>query len=284
MEVDTPVLSRAGITDPHLHSFTSQWQGTKLYLHTSPEFFMKRLLADGSGDIFQIARVFRDDELGGFHNPEFTMLEWYRLGFDHHQLMDEIEVLVQQLSLTNISMQRKSYRQCFLDVLQVDPLTATTQQLKAVTQANHIEIPQGMDESSRDMWLDWLMTQAIAPSFSGFTFVYDYPASQAALAAISDKDARVAHRFELFYGELELANGFRELTHAEEQRQRFVAENAMRKEQGLAEVSVDENLLQALAHGMPDCAGVAIGLDRLLMVLTGASRIADVLSFDFDGI
>lgn len=285
LEVETPVLSRAGITDPHLHSFTSRWRDTPLYLHTSPEFFMKRLLADGSGDIYQVARVFRDDEQGRFHNPEFTLLEWYRLGFDHHRLMDDVQALLQSLSLaSNLStaMQRRSYRQCFLEVLGIDPLDASAGALKDVTRDHDIDVPVGMGEDDPDMWLDWLMTQAIAPSFEGFTFVYDYPASQAALAALDGDDPRVANRFELFYGELELANGFRELTDAPQQRRRFEGENHLRRQRGLPQIPLDEHLLQALEHGLPACAGVALGLDRLLMLVTGADTISAVLGFDFD--
>ena len=287
LEVETPVLAASSITDPHLQSFKTRYLNNDYYLQTSPEFFMKRLLASGSGDIYQISKVFRDDEQGKNHNPEFSMLEWYRSGFDHQQLMDEMETLFEYLikqMQTDIKWQackRISYQQAFLDVLGVDPLAASAEELKQITQQYNIEIPVGMNEQDKDMWLDWLMTQAIAPEFSKqrFTFLYDYPASQAALAKISEMDSLVAHRFEVFFGELELANGFYELTDAAEQRGRFENENKKRKKLGLEVVPVDENLLLALENGMPECSGVAIGLDRLLMVLLGVESIEGVLSF-----
>lgn len=290
LEVETPVLSSAAITDPHLHSFKTTYLNRPLYLHTSPEFFMKRLLAAGSGDIYQICKVFRDDEQGQHHNPEFSMLEWYRLDFDHHRLMDEMEILLMRLVTRfkpdgdEVSFSRLSYRQAFINALDIDPLMATAVELKQAALRFDIEIPQGMDESNKDMWLDWLMTQKIATSFSraGFTFLFDYPASQAALARLSTDDPRIAHRFELFFGEHELANGFYELTDAGEQRDRFESENSIRSRQGMAPMPVDGHLLEALAHGLPPCAGVAIGLDRLLMVLLEISDISDVLSFDFN--
>ena len=251
---------------------------------------MKRLLAAGSGDIYQICKVFRDDELGRNHNPEFTMLEWYRQGFDHVQLMDEIQQLLVALfekfnpQQALPSFARISYRQAFLDSLSTDPLTATASELKQCAVNHDIEVPVGMEDENKDMWLDWLMTQAVAPAFSSeaVTFVYDYPASQAALARLSDEDPRVAHRFEMYFGELELANGFYELTDAQQQRQRFTDENKRRRDQGMELMPVDEDLLAALESGMPDCAGVALGIDRLLMVLTGSKNIRDVLSFPLD--
>ena len=287
LEVETPVLAKSSITDPHLQSFKTRYLNYDYYLQTSPEFFMKRLLAFGSGDIYQVCKVFRDDEQGKNHNPEFSMLEWYRTGFDHQQLMDEMETLFESLikqMQTDIKWQackRISYQQAFLDVLGVDPLAASAEELKQITQQYNIEIPVGMNEQDKDMWLDWLLTQAIAPEFSkqSFTFLYDYPASQAALARISEMDSRVAHRFEVFFGELELANGFYELTDAAEQRGRFENENKKRNQLGLDVVPVDENLLLALEHGMPECSGVAIGVDRLLMVLLGVGSIEGVLGF-----
>jgi elongation factor P--(R)-beta-lysine ligase len=290
LEVETPVLSQAAITDPHLQSFSTEFLNQRYYLHTSPEFFMKRLLASGSGDIYQVCKVFRDDEQGKNHNPEFTMLEWYRLDFDHHQLMDEVENFLHQslkaLSsrIDGQSVTRISYQQAFLDTLGIDPLDTHINALKNITEQNNIAIPVGMSEQNKDMWLDWLMTQAIAPAFSkqGFTFLYDYPASQAALAKISETDSRVAHRFEVFFGELELANGFYELTDAVEQEQRFNDENKKRVELNMPEMPVDENLLAALDAGLPECSGVAIGLDRLLMVLLEKNDIGDVMGFSFD--
>ncbi len=281
LEVETPVLSPAGNTDPQLHSFVTHFRGKDYYLQTSPEFYMKRLLAAGSGDIFQVARVFREDEQGRNHNPEFSMLEWYRLGFDHHQLMDEIENLVTRLLSLKTEFQRYSYQQMFQQTLGIDPLEASAVELKDCAQRQGIEIPYGMDENDKDMWLDWFMVEKITPAFARdrFTFIYDYPASQAALARLSPKDPRVAHRFELFYGELELANGFYELTDAEEQARRFEDENRLRKERGLPLVPSDSALIAALRAGLPECSGVALGIDRLLMLLSGAEHISEVIGF-----
>jgi len=288
LEVDTPVLSRAAITDPHLQSFSTQFLSQKYYLQTSPEFFMKRLLANGSGDIYQLCKVFRDDEMGRHHNAEFMLLEWYRLGFDHHQLMQEMARLVENLfqQHSQISWQvadKISYQQAFIQTLSIDPLSATAKDLHHTALKNHIECPQGMAIENKDMWLDWLMMQAIAPAFKidRLTFLYDYPASQAALARLSQQDNRIAHRFEMFWGELELANGFWELQDATEQRKRFEAENKQRQQQGLDMMPMDENLLASLAAGLPDCAGVALGIDRLLMLVLQKSHISEVLSFDF---
>jgi lysyl-tRNA synthetase class 2 len=288
LEVETPQLSSAAVTDVHLHSFATRFRHRDYFLHTSPEFFMKRLLAAGSGDIYQLCKVFRDDEQGKRHNPEFTLLEWYRSGFDHYALMTEIETLFNSLlSIGNKKIQqpavRVSYQQAFLNTLNIDPLSADVGELKKTAQQHGIEIPQGMDDD-KDMWLDWLMVAVIAPSFANnqFTFIYDYPASQAALARLNAKDPRVAHRFEVFYGELELGNGFHELTDAREQRQRFEADNRKRKLLGLSAMPMDEHFLAALEQGLPECAGVAVGVDRLLMVLLNKTSIDEVMTFGFD--
>ncbi len=282
LEVTTPILSHSAITDPQLESLSTVFLSKPYYLQTSPEFFMKRLLVAGSGDIYQLGQVFRDDELGRHHQPEFTLLEWYRLGFNHHQLMDEVACLLNGLfGDKQIPIQRLSYQQAFVQQLSVDPLTADARQLMHCAEQNRIPIPQGMDTNDKDMWLDWLMVDKIAPGFTkeSFTFLYDYPASQAALAQLDDKDKRVAQRFELFYGELELANGFNELTDAGEQQKRFEEENSLRLLRQQKVMPIDKQLISALSYGMPACAGVAIGLDRLLMVLTGASHIQEVMSF-----
>lgn len=282
LEVETPVLSPAAITDPQLESFSTRFQQRDYYLHTSPEFYMKRLLAAGSGDIYQLARVFRVDESGRYHNPEFSLLEWYRLGFDHFQLMDEIESLLKTiLQKTSVEIRRISYRQAFINELQLDPLEAGVNELKYCAENNNIEVPQGMDINDKDMWLDWFMVESIAPTFdkNSFTFLYDYPASQAALARLDENDQRVAHRFELFFGTLELANGFYELTDASEQRRRFESENEIRQQRGQKIMPIDNKLLSALEAGLPDCSGVALGIDRLLMLLTNAEKMSDVIGF-----
>lgn len=285
LEVDTPILSNAAITDPQLESFHTQFAGRDYFLHTSPEFYMKRLLAAGSGDIYQIARAFRVDEVGRYHNPEFSLLEWYRLGLDHQTLMDEMQQLISELfaqfSENQLRFTRLSYRQAFINQLAIDPLQASVEELANCAREQQIEIPTGMVMDDKDMWLDWLMVAAVAPGFDrrGMTFIYDYPASQAALARLSKDDPRVAHRFELFYGDLELANGFYELLDADEQLARFHKENDLRKQRGQNIMPIDMQLIAALKSGLPDCAGVAMGLDRLLMVLTGARSISEVISF-----
>ena len=292
LEVDTPILSRAAITDPNLHSFSTQFIDQTLYMHTSPEFFMKRLLAAGSGDIYQVCKVFRDDELGSRHNPEFTMLEWYRQSIDDLQLIDEIEQLFQYLvdilapELSLASSTRLSYQQAFQQTLNIDPLNADVPALKQCAIDQGIEIPAGMSETDKDNWLDWLVTQVVAPSFSkqALTYLYHYPASQAALAKVNPQHPEVAHRFEVFYGELELANGFYELTDAELQAQRFNAENQLREKNDQPLMPVDKQLLEALRHGLPTCSGVAIGLDRLLMVLLNKNNIEDVLTFSMKNV
>jgi len=282
LEVETPVLSNATITDPQLESFVSCFQNRDYYLQTSPEFYMKRLLAAGSGDIYQVARVFRNDELGRFHNPEFTMLEWYRLGFDHHRLMNEIEDLLKViLQLDTLVIHKVSYRDAFIKQMQIDPIEADIHTIQTCAEAHAIEIPQGMNLDDKDMWLDWLMVEKIAPGFAkdSFTFLYNYPASQAALARLDTDEPEVANRFELFWGELELGNGFYELTDAAEQRVRFEQENKARSLQGRKTLPIDESLLEALESGLPDCSGVAIGLDRLLMLMCKAESISQVIGF-----
>lgn len=286
LEVDTPSLSIAAVTDLHIESFVTNMQRQSYYLHTSPEYPMKRLLASGYPSIYQICKVYRCEEQGVFHNPEFTMLEWYRLGFDYKQLMGEVSCLLELLSAEcdlNIPLEKVTYQQAFMQNISIDPLNTTVEKCRQCCLQQQIEIPQGMSDDNLDEWLDWLLTQAVAPAFNakGFTILYDYPASQCALASISN-DGSVAERFEVFYGELELANGFNELTDASEQRARFEGDNKKRQQAGLETMPIDENFLQALEAGFPKCAGVAIGLDRLLMVLTGEEAISDVLAFPFD--
>ncbi|MDH5425202.1 MAG: EF-P lysine aminoacylase EpmA [Gammaproteobacteria bacterium] len=286
LEVDTPSISAAAVTDRHIESFATTMQAQMFYLHTSPEYPMKRLLASAYPSIYQICKVYRREEQSIYHNPEFSMLEWYRLGFDYKQLMQEVSTLLAMLSaesLLKTQIQTVSYQQAFLQTVDIDPLNTSVENCRACCSRLQIEIPQGMAGDNLDEWLDWILTQAVAPAFNknGFTVLYDYPASQCALASIS-ADGRVAERFEIFYGELELANGFNELTDGAEQRKRFESDNKKRQLAGLDAMPVDENFLQALEAGFPKCAGVAIGLDRLLMVLTGKSTISEVLAFPFD--
>lgn len=294
LEVETPVMSQAGTTDQHIDSFQFtdpdlNWQG---YLHTSPEFPMKRLLAAGSGSIYQVCKVFRRAEKGSQHNPEFSMLEWYRINFDHHQLMKEVDELTRELLSENVipgETQYFTYQQIFEKQLNLDPHTATVEQLKAAVAEYNCPEVIGLSEAGdsrenndtiRNAWLDILMTHVIEPAMPQNcpVFVYDFPASQASLARIR---GNVAERFELYINGMELANGFHELNDSQEQRERFERDNKKRQHEGKQPVVLDENLLAALDSGLPDCAGVALGLDRLLMLITGATSIDKVLNFPF---
>ncbi len=277
LEVDTPLLSPATNTDIHIASLTADIDGRDYYLQTSPEFAMKRLLAADCGSIFQIGHAFRGGERGRLHHFEFALLEWYRVGYDYHQLMDEMELLILTLSRKSCRFSRSSYFDLFRSQLDIDPVSSGLETLRD----RCAETVPGTDASDYDFdtCLDLLLGAAIAPRLEGYWFVYDYPVSQAALARISADDSRVAERFELFYDGVELANGFSELTDAAEQRRRFERDNAMRVARGLPEYPVDQRLLAALEAGMPECAGVALGLDRLLMVLLDLDDIDQVLSF-----
>lgn len=285
LEVETPILSRAGNTDPHLESFCLGLpDGSRRYLQTSPEFAMKRLLAAGSGPIYQIARVFRADERGRLHNPEFSMLEWYRPGWDHHRLMDEVDELLQQLVGTAPAT-RLSYVEVFDAHCRIDPHTADIETLRAAGRRLDIAVANVNAESvTRDEWLDLLMSHSVAPALGRDrpTFVFDFPASQAALARVRPGDPAVAERFELFIDGMELANGFHELVDASEQRRRFNADLTTRCERGLETMPIDERLLAALHAGMPPSAGVAMGLDRVLMRIAHQADLGAVLAFPWE--
>jgi lysyl-tRNA synthetase class 2 len=280
LEVDTPHLSAAGNTDPSLANFRLSSGGTDYFLATSPEFAMKRLLAAGAGDIYQLAHVFREAELGAHHNPEFMLLEWYRRGFELDELMDETVELVHSVGdgrSRDYPVERVEYRELFRRTLRVDPIEATLAQLRDCAHSLEAAVPALADE--RDLWLDWLMGAYVQPAMAPhtLTLVSRYPASQAALAQLHE-DGVTAQRFELFCGPLELANGYRELTDETEQRARFAAELATRRARGLAEPPPDERFLAALPH-LPRCCGVALGVDRLVMLLLGEQRLEDVMSF-----
>ena len=295
LEVETPILSRAGNTDANIASFSLQFSGRTdgaprtRWLRTSPEFPLKRLLAADIGDCYELGRVFRDGEAGGRHNPEFTMLEWYRVGWDHLQLVDETVALVETalvLVEREASVARHTFRELYRDTLGLDPFTAGEGELQAALGDVRID-PEGL---TRDDWLDLLMTHRIQPAFPAdrITVVHDYPASQCALARIrrpapaeAGDAVPVAERFELYLGPLELANGYHELLDASEQRARFERDHALRAARGQPRPPIDEALLAALDAGLPACAGVALGIDRLLMAMLGTTRIADVLAFDF---
>ncbi|OAZ92628.1 EF-P lysine aminoacylase EpmA [Halomonas sp. G11] len=288
LEVETPVLGQGGSTDVHLVSLATMARTDRghrrLWLQTSPEFHMKRLLAAGSGPIFQLARSFRDGEVGARHNLEFTMLEWYRPGFTLADLIDETTALVANiLPCFHGPVVHYRYRQLFHTYLAVDPFTTSLEALRRLA-TERGQMPTGsMANEGRDTCLDLLMGLAIEPQLgrNELSVVLDYPASQAALARRhQDADGEwVASRFELYLNGIELANGYDELTDAAEQRARFMEDNAERRRLGLPEVDIDERLLAALEHGMPDGAGVALGIDRLVQLALGKARLEDVLAF-----
>ncbi|UCE88726.1 MAG: EF-P lysine aminoacylase GenX [Pseudomonadota bacterium] len=287
LEIETPLLSRAAVTEPHLASFVVSepvgTQGPLRYLQTSPEYAMKRLLAAGSGPIYQICKAFRAGEVGRRHNPEFTMVEWYRPGLDHQQLMEEVAALLGALLAGYVECaapQCVSYQEIFRRHAGVDPLAAGVSELRAAAQHHGVDAVAGLTAEDRDGWLDLLLTQVIEPCLpAGPLFVYDYPASQAALARLNSQDERVAERFELYFNGLELANGFNELCDPAQQRSRFARDQQRRRAAGLAAVPIDEHLLDALEHGLPAGAGVAVGFDRVVMLAAGASHINQVLAF-----
>lgn len=278
LEVDTPILSRHATVDRHIDSFMAApdlaSRTAQRYLQTSPEFAMKRLLCAGSGAIWQMAKAFRAEEAGRVHNPEFTLLEWYRPGFDHHQLMNEVEALLRAVGVTAApAFDRLTYHDAFQRHAGIDPHTASLATLKALPEAHGFA-----DEMDRDVLLDLWMSHRVGPDLGREVpcFVHDFPASQAALSRVANDRAQ---RFELFWDGLELANGFFELADADEQHQRFIAEQRWRAERGRAALPLDAHLIAALRHGLPDCAGVALGVDRLLMRLLGTASIDEVLAF-----
>jgi len=301
LEVNTPVLSHCGTTDRHIESFRTQFHGVDgaspqaLYLITSPEFHMKRLLAAGSGDIYQLSRVFRQSELGSQHNPEFTLLEWYRVGQDHHQLMEEVAELINGILVdcafvecsNNKALQYEclSYREVFKQHLGIDPITESTAGLRVCAQQHGFVIPaETQGANSNDLYLDFLMSHVVQPRLGEgcLSFVYGYPASQCSLARLSDADKRVAERFELFYQGVELANGFHELVDAVQQQERFELDNTMRLAVKQKPVTMDHHLITALESGLPPCAGVAVGIDRLLQLIQQEQQLDAVLAFPFD--
>jgi lysyl-tRNA synthetase class 2 len=287
LEVETPILSAAGNSEPNIQSFSTRFTGhvdagePVRWLRTSPEYPLKRLLAAGIGDCYELGRVFRNGEAGGRHNPEFTMLEWYRVGWDHRRLMEETITLV-EAALAMVGRRAEvhivSYRQLFLDELGIDPLHAPIDALREPLARYSID-PAGL---TRDDWLDLLITHTLQPAFARdrITVIHDYPATQCALAKIRAGDPPLAERFELYLGQHEVANGYHELNDADEQRLRFERDQAVRRERGLQDMPIDHRLLATL-DAMPDAAGVALGIERLLMCLADTDAIADVLAFAF---
>ncbi len=290
LEVETPTLAGAAVTDPHLSSLQSRYTGPgfsagrPLYLQTSPEFAMKRLLAAGSGPIYQLGKAYRDGEAGRLHNPEFTLLEWYRPGFDLSAMMDEVEALATQaLGLTG-RFERVSYRELFRRRLGIDPFEVSEDGLRDCARRHGLSRSAELPLAGQDAWLDLLLTHFIEPGLGAGTpcFVHDYPPGQAALARIRPGPCPVAERFELYIDGVEIANGYHELGDPAEQRVRFTRDRERRRREGLPDVTPDERLLAALAHGLPDCAGVALGVDRLVMAALGVKSIAEVVAFPLE--
>ncbi len=286
MEVETPLMCHTSVTDPFIQSIPVLFQAhpkgkeQRYYLQTSPEYAMKRLLAAGCGDIYQITKAFRQGEIGQWHNPEFTLIEWYRLGYTHHELMNEVDELLQCVLKTQPA-EKKSYADLFQSYLQINPHQVSLNELIACAKQHAISV--NADLHDPDTWLQLLMTHCIEPHIGQDCpcFIYDFPISQAALARIQPGSPPTASRFEVYYQGIELANGFHELQDADEQRKRFENNLVLRKQEGLPSLPIDELFLSALTEGFPDCAGVALGIDRLMMLAMHHPTLADVLSFDF---
>ncbi|WP_426992786.1 EF-P lysine aminoacylase EpmA [Methylomonas sp. CM2] len=288
LEVETPLLCGATGTDPQLHFFRSQFdfppQSRDLFLQTSPEFAMKRLLAAGSGCIYQICKAFRNGEAGRYHNPEFTILEWYRVGFDMKQLMAEVgELLLSLFSAArpDLAIECSSYREVFVARTGLDPLVFDLSGYRAFAAAHGACEAGELCGDDHSLWLDFIFSLYVQPALIGdrVHLIHGYPAIQSSLARIDADDARLSQRFEVFVDGVELGNGFYELTDADEQERRFDREIAYRSSQELPVVNKDQRFLAALREGVPDCSGVALGLDRLLMLLTDCKAIDQVLAF-----
>ncbi len=283
LEVETPILAPTTVTDPHIDSLKCRFRHRDYYLQTSPEFHMKRLLAAGSGPIYQISRVLRDDGPGRLHNPEFTLLEWYRPGFDQARLMQEIYELLARLCEPesanwdqNIAV--ISYRDLFGKYTDIDPLEEDMTAFLAWCDSSDHECPIDTTDSW-DTALNWALSIVIQPQMKGLCFVKDYPADQAALAKVSTEDPRISRRFELYADGIEIANGFEELTDAKEQRRHFERDNRQRRLYGQEPIAIDEQFLAALEHGIPDTSGVALGLDRLLLWSSDVKSIRRTMTF-----
>lgn len=279
LEVETPLLCKHTVTDPHIESFSVPMSSASSYfLQTSPEYAMKRLLAAGSGPIYQITKSFRAGESGHQHNPEFTMLEWYRPGFNHHELMEEINLFL-QFTLQTPCAEKISYQQLFLNNLKIDPLQTHLNDLKKLIAKNNIMIDsRNLDH---DTCLQLLLSHCIESKLGVEKplFLYDFPPSQAALSKIRCDKNPVAERFELYMNGSEIANGFHELTDPNEQLDRFQKNNVSRKKNNQFVPDIDHYFIDALKAGLPNCAGVAVGIDRLLMQYAKTNHIQDVISF-----
>jgi len=278
VEVDTPILSHYGCSDPYIQSMTTAnifEKEARLYLHTSPEFCMKRLLAACSGPIYQLTHVFRDEESGKCHKTEFTMLEWYRPGFDYHQLMGELGELLSEIGL--MKPDKMTYAQSFLQTVQFDPHTVDTKQLQAITRQHGWET----DSEDRHALLDFIFSEVVIKKIDNHKplIIYDYPECMAVLATLKPGNPQVSERFELFISGMEIANGFNELINADEQSARFETDLNTRRNRNLPEPPIDINFLAALKSGLPESAGIAVGIDRLFMVLSGKNDINEVSTY-----
>ncbi len=284
LEVETPILAQASAVDCHIDLFTAAAQGghdsTCRFLQTSPELHMKRLLTRGYPDIYQLARVFRSDERGRLHNPEFTMVEWYRRGFSMLQLMHEVAELCRKV-LGDIPVSFVDYRELFVTHTGIDPLAASLDDIQGLLTARDSASPRF---ESRSDALQYALSVAIEPKLARATlcFIHSYPAEQAILARLDPDDPRVSRRFELFYNGTELANGWEELLAPDQNRDRFEAQNSRRRRRGKPPIPLDERFLTALDRGAPACAGVALGFDRLMMHAVGADRLEQVIAFPWD--
>ena len=291
LEVETPILSRAAATDPNLSSFQTDFhvagsldRSERLYLHTSPEFPMKRLLAAGAGSIYQMCKVFRDEESGRFHNPEFTFLEWYRVGFSLRQLIEETDALVLSVCRGHCRLaasETMSYSDAFKRHTGIDPLSSDISDMDTCAKRNGLNEAHELCGNDKSIWLDLLFSHLVQPHLGcgRLTYVVDYPAILPSLARYVEKDSRMVERVEVFWEGLELANGFHELADPIEQSRRFQADLEKRRSLGLVEPAMDRSLISALEAGLPDCSGIALGVDRMLIRLTGAGSIDEVLAF-----
>lgn len=277
MEVDVPVLGDATITDVYLEPLQVIGEHHRWFLQTSPEYYMKRLLAAGAGSIFYLGKAFRLDERGRRHRAEFTMLEWYREGYDDAQLMAEVVALFAHVAPSE-TVRKVSYGVLFESVFNLCPYRADAEQLRNLA-SQHVNFQGNLE--SKSAWLDLLFSHCVEPTLSSVSLVYDYPQEQCALARVApnDEGISVAKRFEVYWRGIELANGYWELTAPVEQRQRFVSDQLQRQQQGLSVPAIDERFMAALERGLPECAGVAMGVDRLLMCLLGLDDIAAVMPF-----
>jgi len=289
LEVETPLLCSATGTDPQLDFFTSFYHcepdNKEMFLQTSPEFAMKRLLAAGSGSIYQVCKAFRNAEVGRFHNPEFSILEWYRVGFTLDQLMDEVAELVAKVNDRSLGLINKiSYKDVFEQVTGLNPLIFNQKTYADYAIKNKIKDAVSLCGDDHSMWLDFIFSYKVQPSLENqmLCMVYGYPAIQSSLARINNSNPLVCDRFEVFVNGIEIGNGFFELSDAVEQEQRFDQENKDRERKGLRIIEKDEKFLAALRSGLPDCSGVAIGLDRLLMSISKTKSLGDVIAFPFE--